>query len=474
MGKHMEQPPVFTEKPARSTPVWVRRTALIVGLVLVGVGSALAGFSLFKHENPVQMITQAFVPTPQEVFGKPNLLVLMEGLDYDYTDSDVEFSKNSRSDVIKAVNLDFGNKGVYVVSVPRDMLATYPNGVQQKINQAQADGGVKEAQHIVGQFLGIPGFDRYVVLRIDATKDLIDAIGGVDVYVKTSDCLQNHTGCTGGRIDYDDNWGHLHIHLAEGMHHLDGPTAVGYGRFRHDWCSDPCRIMRQNQVIAAALDKIKGDKMNTLIHAGNILAVIRRDVDTNFTQSELFSLASYFSGFSMKNVHFDTAPYTGDVEMPDGDDLVPNKTELASIVQNDLIAPPTPEPSPDTMALAAIAPGTLRVDVENASGMTGAARAVADALKKAGFTIGDVGNADVSDQEKTQIQEHSATTFAGAKVRSALPRALQATPISGSRAATTNPPATATAEPSDVTVYVGRDLANAVIAKRTIPSATPL
>ncbi len=474
MGKHMEQPPVLTEKPERRTPLWVRRAALIAGLVLVGVGSALAGFSMFKHENPVQFIAQAFVPSPQQVFGRPNLLVLMEGLDYDYTDNDVEFSKNSRSDVIKAVNLDFINKGVYVVSVPRDMLATLPDGKQYKINQAQSEGGVKEAQQVISQFLGIPGFDRYVVLRIDATKDLINAIGGVDVYVKTSDCLMNHTGCTGGRLDYDDTWGHLHIHLTEGVHHLDGPAAVGYGRFRHDWCSDPCRIMRQNQIITAVLDKIKGDKMNTLIHAGNILAVIRRDIDTNFTQNEMFTLASYFSSFSPKGVHYSQIPYTSDVQMPDGDDLVPDKTQLASIVQDNLIAPPTPEVSPDAMALAAIAPATVRVDIENASGMAGAARAVADSLKKAGFTIGDIGNADVSDQEKTEIQEHSTVTFAGAKVRSALPSSVQSTPITGSRVLTSSPPATATAAPSDVTVFVGRDLANAVVAKRTVPSATPL
>jgi polyisoprenyl-teichoic acid--peptidoglycan teichoic acid transferase len=470
----MEQPPIFPEISERRTPLWVRRTALILGLVLVGFGSALAGFAIFKHENPVQLITQAFVPTPDQVFGKPNLLVLVEGLDYDYTDSDVEFSKNSRSDVIKAVNLDFINKGIYVVSIPRDMLATYPSGKQYKINQAQAEGGVKEAQQVIASFLGIPGFDKYVVLRIDATKDLINAIGGIDLYVRTSDCLMNHTGCTGGRLDYDDNWGHLHVHLTEGMHHLDGPTAVGYGRFRHDWCSDPCRIMRQNQVISAALDKIKGDKMNTLAHAGNILAVIHRDIDTNLTQNELFSLASYFSEFSTKNVHFAQVPYTSDVEMADGDDLVPDKTQLASMVQDNLIAPPTPEASPDAMALAAIPASTVRVDIENASGMSGAARAVAENLRKAGFTIGDVGNADVSDREKTQIQEHSTVTFAGAKVRSALPGAVQSTPITGSRVTTSSPSATATAAPSDVTVYVGRDLANAVIAKRTNASATPL
>lgn len=446
------------------TPQWLRRVALILGMALVLSGSALAGYAMFKHESPIQVITQAFVPTPDQVFGKPNLLVLIEGLDYDYSENDIEFSKQSRSDVIKALNIDFTNKGAYVLSVPRDMLATYPNGSRRKINEAQSDGGVKLAQQVISTFLGIPGFDRYVLLRIDATKDLINAIGGIDVYVKTSDCLRNNTGCTGGRIDYDDSWGHLHTHLKEGMQHLDGPAAVGYGRFRHDWCSDPCRIMRQDQVINAALDKLKGDKLNTLLHAGSIMAVLHKDVETNLTDNEITSLGAYVSGFTTKDLHFAQVPYTDDVEMPDGDDLLPDKTQLADMVQNMLIAPPTPEVSPDAMALAGVNASTIRVDVQNASGISGAAKILATQLKKAGFMVGDVGNADGS-VAKSKIVEHSNVTFAGAKVRSALPAAMRDVTIAGTRVLTATPAATATSQPSDVTIVIGTDLAATIVAK---------
>jgi polyisoprenyl-teichoic acid--peptidoglycan teichoic acid transferase len=454
LGKHIDP---GGEPLARSTgaPLWARRAALIVGLAFIGSGAVLTGFAAMKHENPIQYIQQTFVPSPETVFGKPNLLVLVEGLDYDYTANDIEFSTNSRSDMIKAINLDFEGKSAYVLSVLRDMEATYPDGSIRKINEAQSDGGPKEAQAVIARFLGIPGFDRYAVLRVDATKDLIDAIGGVDLYVKDSDCLANHTGCTGGRIDYDDSWGHLHVHLTEGMHHLNGPQAVAYGRFRHDWCSDPCRVMRQDQVIMAALNKLRGDKLNTLVHAGDIMKVVHKDIETNFTQDEIVSLASYFSNLSLANVHFDKTPYVGDEERADGDDLVPDKVALAQLVQNTLIAPPTPEPSPDAMALAAIAPATLRVDVENASGVNGAAKLVATLLRKAGFIVGDVGNAATSDQEKTEIREHSKVTFAGAKVRAALPIPATARILTD---ATTSP---ASPEPSDVTVIVGKDLAAA-------------
>ncbi len=449
----------------RRPPLWVRRAMLVIGLVLVGMGSTLAGFAIFKHENPIQLIADSFVPSPQQVFGRPNLLVLLEGLDYDYTANDVEFSTASRSDVIKAVNLDFANKRVYVVDVPRDMLATYPDGSRAKINQAQADGGVKEAQQVIANFLGIPGFDRYAILRIDATKDLINAIGGVDVYVKNSDCIMYDTKCTGGRIDYDDSWGHLHVHLKEGMQHLDGSQAVGYGRFRHDWCSDPCRIKRQDQVIHAIVDKLKNDKLNTFLSAGNLLAVIHKDVQSNFTNNELISLATYFSGITPADVHFKELPYTGDVQLADGDDLIPDDNAKTRIVRNYLIAPPSPEPSPDSMALAGIDPGSLTVDVENGSDVAGAAGTVAGMLKKAGFKIGTIGNASRSDHAVSVIREHSATTWAGFKVRAALPSAEGNIRVLGSEA-------TAAPRKSDVTLIVGKDLASALVAK-TSATATP-
>jgi len=36
------------------------------------------------------------------------------------------------------------------------MVATMPNGSQAKINQAQSDGGVREAKDVIASFLGFP------------------------------------------------------------------------------------------------------------------------------------------------------------------------------------------------------------------------------------------------------------------------------------------------------------------------------
>ena len=336
------------------------------------------------------------------------------------------------------------------------MIATMPNGTRAKINQAQSDGGVNEAKSVIASWLGIPGFDRYVVLRIDATKEFISAIGGVNVDVKSSNCLQYKTGCKDETLEYVDTWGHLNIHLKEGLQHLNGDQAVAYMRFRHDWCSDPCRIKRQQQVLRAVVDKIKNDRVNTFLHLGDLLAVFKKYVQTDFSDSELISLATHFQGISPGAVVSNQVPYTDDIDLPGyGDSLVPDTQGRSRLVAQMLLPQPTAAPSPDALALAAIPPGTLRVDVENGSGIAGAARHVAAILKKAGFTIGDVGDAPRSDYSTTEIHEHSSVTYAGARVREALPASLHDSLVVP-EAPSASPSATATPS-SDVTVIVGGD-----------------
>ena len=305
--------------------------------------AAVVGFAAasFKHRNPLQTLVQAVVPSPQQVFGKDHLLVLVIGLDYDYDSNDQETSKASRSDIIKAINLDFKTNKAYVLSVPRDMDAILPNGQEAKINQAQSDGGIAESQAVISKWLGIPGFDRYVILRIDTMKDLIDALGGVDVAVKNSNALKGQG--PNGPIDYDDTWGHLHVHLLPGVHHLNGEQAVGYARFRHDWCSDPCRIMRQDQVVKALVARFGNNKLNTLAHMQDLIGVVRRDIETTLTPSEELSLASAFSNAAPGSIQTAQVPYVDDKVVPVyGDVIVPDTQARARLVRTMLIDPPRP------------------------------------------------------------------------------------------------------------------------------------
>jgi hypothetical protein len=206
--------------------------------------------------------------------------------------------------------------------------------------------------------------------------------------------------------------------------------------------------------VRAMIQKVKGDRLNTLLHANQLIGVVSRNVTTNLSSGEMAVLANYFIDISPSDVHQDQVPYTTQTTLADGGDaLVPDETRRAKLVQTMLTAPPTPMPSPNPIELAAISPRTVKVDVENGSGIDGAARRVATTLKKQGFVIGDIGDAPTSNITVTEIHEHTSVVFAGAKVRDSLPGGASATIVqddpSGSKMA------------SDVTIVIGKDLATA-------------
>jgi len=456
MGKHL-RPDDYSEPQVRSRPPVFKRVAVVLGILIAGVIALIAGMSVVQRKPVWVIVASALTPSPQQVFGKNNILVLIEGLDYDYTSKDEEYSTQARSDVIWAVNLDFTTHRIYQLAVPRDMVATFPGGVQQKINQAQSQGGVREAQAVISQFLGIPGFDRYMVFRPDSTQDFVNSLGGIDVKVMNSDCLMHPNSCINGPLDYDDSWGHLHIHLKPGMQHLNGVQAVGYMRFRHDWCGDPCRIMRQQVVLHALLHRLTADKVNTLLHMNDLLGAINRDVQTNLTRQEEVSIATAFADMAPGALVTKQVPYVADVTLSDGGAaIVPDETKRAQLVRTMLIAPPQPTATQDLGALAALPPSSLRVDIENGTGVPGLAKRVAALLRSEGFKIAQVGNAASANVATTEVHEHSRVAMAGLKVRNGLGSRANRVPVISETISSQTP------SPSDVTVIIGDDLVTAM------------
>src|SRR6202011_1924118 len=116
-------------------------------------------------------------------------------------------------------------------------------------------------------------FDRYLVVNANGLKDFVDAIGGIEVPVTE-------------KMDYDDNWGELHIHFKPGLQHMNGQHAMEYSRFRHDACSDSCRVKRQQQIIQITMTKLKSQKLNDLLHIGALLGALNKNVRTNLTFDE--------------------------------------------------------------------------------------------------------------------------------------------------------------------------------------------
>jgi LCP family protein required for cell wall assembly len=430
------------------------------GRIVVGCALALGIFigtvatqSFVTRKSPTQVMAGYGLPviaTPQTYFRKDRIAVLMLGIDYNYNASDIEYSTNARSDTIKAVALDLPttanpNGSVSLLSIPRDTDVIMPSGREDKINAAYTGFGNDSAkaahssEKVVANFLGLPGFDRYITLRIDATKDLIDAIGGIDV-------IPDET------MNYDDSWGHLHIHFIGGKHyHMTGEQAVSYSRFRHDACSDPCRIKRQDQIIRITIAKLKNDKFNDLLHINALLGVVRRNVYTDLSEPEMLSLAWAFQHVDLAKLDTEQVPFSADKDLACcGNVLIADDAAKNLLVKKMFLSQPQmPAVAVDAGAVAAIDPKTIHVDVENGTGVAGQGAKVASVLQKLGFVVTGVSNASSFGYDATEIHVHTATVpLAGQRVQTAL--AL--------KTATVTPDPAPTAKPAtDVTVIVGRD-----------------
>jgi LCP family protein required for cell wall assembly len=450
------------EPPSGGAPRgWRRFLPYIIGLVLiiVGVFFGVVGYKMSKGDNFWHSVSTTLpmpVPPPEAVFAKQRIYVMLLGIDFNYDGKDMPYSKGARSDTIMVAGIDFATKAIHLVSVLRDSDAIV-NGREVKINEAYAQGGPKLADRIIGEKLGLPlnergtHFDRFVIVNSFGVKDFVDAIGGIDVPVTE-------------RMDYDDSWGHLHIHFKPGLVHMNGYQAMGYSRFRHDACSDPCRTKRQQQIIHITMQKLKGDKFNDLLHIVPLINALNKNIYTNLTFDEEKSLAWAFKDANIADLsHADTIPYVDTRQTADGETLVLDENAKTRLVAQ-LLGPYGNVTPPPASAIAAVKPSTVHVVVENGSGIAGLAGRAAQQLAKAGYIVDSIANADAFSYDTTEIRPASHVLLVGERVRADL----------GVLGATVSPATDSTPGPrSLVTVILGKDYALAQAAGTATSSTAP-
>lgn len=222
------------------------------------------------------------------VFGsndRMNLLVL--GIDYNYDEKGILYTKGARSDTMMVVSLSRDGDLLNVVSIPRDTQVFLGEDYgYDKINAAFSYGGAEQAKRVVSSFLGVP-IHHHLVVKVSGAKTLIDALGGLHVDVEKD-------------LDYDDNWGKLHIHLKKGPQTLNGEQAVGYARFRMDEEGDRGRIRRQQQVIRALGSKLKEPALVTRFP--ELAAQVKKTLETDLKPMEMVDLANLYSAFDFSQM----------------------------------------------------------------------------------------------------------------------------------------------------------------------------
>ena len=288
--------------------LWSSLTVLF--LLTVGVGVSLRTYRRMTggHGTLAQTfhnMTQTAL-SPKDGFpGKDKLTIVCMGIDDNWTNSDVVYTANARTDTLFVLTLDLKNKKATMLSIPRDTYAHIvgaKNDWHFKINAAYTSGGPARTVATVNEFLGTSA-DHYMVLNIDATKKMVDAIGGVDVNVEHE-------------MHYHDKWGHLSIDLHPGEQHLMGDDAVGYARYRHPDAGkkvtpedgDERRMYRQHLLLRGMVDRAK--TFANVSQAPHLVDVAMGSIRTDLTRQQLFDLAAIFKGVQQSDIQ--TASIPGD------------------------------------------------------------------------------------------------------------------------------------------------------------------
>ncbi|RPI20990.1 MAG: LytR family transcriptional regulator, partial [Actinobacteria bacterium] len=171
-----------------------------------------------------------------------------------------------RTDTMITVSIDPESGDVAMFSVPRNWTyAPLPEGMgvwdcncyPELMNELWVMGeqypeafpgpGTPSENAVKGvnsAFLGIP-IHYYALVNLDGFVDIIDSIGGVDIYVP--------------ELVVDEEYPHEdgsveRIEIQPGTQHLDGHLALAYARTRHQ-DSDYFRMNRQRCVLEAVLDQ---------------------------------------------------------------------------------------------------------------------------------------------------------------------------------------------------------------------------
>jgi LCP family protein required for cell wall assembly len=143
----------------------------------------------------------------------------------------------SRMDTLMVVTLKPGDRLVEVLSIPRDTQVLVPGYGTAKLEAAYQLGGLGRTREAIEAILD-RSVDHTVLLDTAAVAKLVDRTGGLDLFVEQAMHYQDHAG--GLTIDFKPGW-----------HHMSGPDAVRFARYRHDPLGDLDRVMRQQLLLHA-------------------------------------------------------------------------------------------------------------------------------------------------------------------------------------------------------------------------------
>lgn len=193
---------------------------------------------------------------------------------------------------------------ITLISLPRDIwisdLRTKLNSLYYWGNKKQENGGISLARVKTEEMLGVP-IHYVIVVDFGVFREVIDLLGGVNVYVENS--FEDKWYPIEGK-ENDDCGGdplfrcrYKTVAFEKGWHNMDGETALEFVRSRKaegDEGTDIARQRRQQQVIEAIKNALL-DKSFFLspVKVKSFLNLILFNTETDIDAKAAFALARY-------------------------------------------------------------------------------------------------------------------------------------------------------------------------------------
>ena len=266
-------------KEKRSTVIKRAITAAFLTILILIIVCGVYLFSFISSLSNNNIIA-AVEPKSNET---ANILLL--GMDI----GDSENTSNTaarRTDTMMLLNYNPRTDNIKVVSIPRDTLIEVEDAHDNegnyipywKINAAYVLGGEQEVIEHVEKLVDVT-VNYIVEIDYAAFRNLIDAIGGVEMYIDRD-------------MNYDDDAQDLHIHFNKGETVLlDGQKAEQFFRWRKNndgtglVDGDLGRIKNQQKFISAVIEKCTSPAI--LVQIPDILNSIKENVVTNMSGSDM-------------------------------------------------------------------------------------------------------------------------------------------------------------------------------------------
>lgn len=207
---------------------------------------------------------------PEEILDasvdKDTFIVYISGID---TFGDVNVKSRSDVNILAAVNTR--THQIQMVNTPRDYYVSLPvsNGIPDKLTHA----GIYGIENSIGALEMLYGInvDYYVRMNFSGFVDIIDTVGGIDVY-----------------SEYDFTVEPIR-HYVVGVNHLNGIEALAFARERKSFAAgDIQRGINQMAVIKAMINKMTS--LESVYNYSALLDSVANCVQTNLTSGDIYGL----------------------------------------------------------------------------------------------------------------------------------------------------------------------------------------